>query len=303
MSCITAFFISSITFLKVYIAFAIMIFRLVAPIITTSLLPGMEVLYIWQLFFRLSWRCYVFSIFKSLDEIQIKDVISFIRLGQFKGGTNIIKAGTSVKNLYIILSGAAQVTGKDGMNLATLSKGDVFGEMSLLSGNTAGASVKALGTKEDITKVLFFAIPDFKLLMARFPSLQMYLARLLTERLAKTNVARTSEFTSGIHGSLSETPIAELCQIINMNRKTGVLSLNLSNNTGKISFRDGNIISATYGIKKNKEAFFKILKDTKGMFTFTSTLPPEEADKPIIANFMNLLLEGVSRIDDESLTD
>jgi len=242
-----------------------------------------------------------FSIFKSLDEHQIKDVISFIRLGQFRGGTHIIKAGTPVKNLYIILSGSAEVTGDDGMKLATLSKEEVFGEMSLLSGNTAGASVKALGKTHDVTKVLFFSIPDFKLLMARFPSLQMYLARLLTERLAKTNMARANEFTSGMHGSLSETPIAELCQIINMNRKTGVLSLNLSNDTGRISFRDGNIISATYGIKKNKEAFFKILKDTKGMFTFTSALPSEEADMPVIANFMNLLLEGVSRIDDESL--
>jgi CRP/FNR family transcriptional regulator, cyclic AMP receptor protein len=243
-----------------------------------------------------------FSLFKSLDENQTKDVISLIKLGQFRGGTYILKAGEPVKNLYIILSGTAEVTGEDGITLATLTRGEVFGEMSLLSGKTAGASVRALGTAKDATKVLYFTIPDFKILMMRFPSLQMYLARLLTKRLAKTNVARSKEFSSGMHGSLVDTPIAELCQIINLNRKTGVLSLNLSNDTGRISFRDGNIITATYGEKNNKEAFFKILKDTKGIFTFTSNLPEEDAGKPVMANFMNLLLEGVSRMDDGKLS-
>lgn len=243
-----------------------------------------------------------FSLFKSLDENQIKDVVSLIKLGQFSGGTCIIKAGETVKNLYIILSGSVEVTGKDGMTLAKLTRGEVFGEMSLLSGESAGASVKALGTKKDTAKVLYFTIPDFKILVMRFPSLQMYLARLLTNRLAKTNIARSKEFSTGMHGSLVDTPIAELCQIINLNRKTGVLSLNLSNDTGRISFRDGNIITATYGDKKNKDAFFKILKDTKGIFTFNSSLPPEDADKPVMANFMNLLLEGVSRMDDGTLT-
>jgi CRP/FNR family cyclic AMP-dependent transcriptional regulator len=238
-----------------------------------------------------------FSMFRSLHENQIKNIISFIRIGQFSDNEFILKKGEAVKNLYIVLSGSVEVTGDDGISIATLKKGEVFGEMGILSENPAGATVKSIAG----TKVLYFKTRDFRKLMHQYPPLQMYLARLLTERLAKTNIIRSEELASGMNGNLSVTVPAELCQIINLNRKSGALTFKLANNTARIAFRDGNIISARHGEETDRQAFFRILKEKRGIFNFTSALPPEEIDVPVLDNFMNLLLEGVSRLDEENI--
>jgi hypothetical protein len=130
--------------------------------------------------------------------------------------------------------------------------------------------------------------------------MQLYLARLLSQRLAKKNIEKLTGDTAGISGTLSETPPPEICQTINMNQKTGVLTLHLPDGDAAISFRDGNIIKAEYRQWTGKEAFFEILKDTEGRFSFHPGLSPEEMQMREIGHFMCLLMEGVSRVDELS---
>lgn len=236
-----------------------------------------------------------FSMFKSLGKDDIRDIVSMIRLAQYDEGSIILKKGTPGKNLYIVLSGQVEVLGEDNRRIALLEKGEVFGEMSLLSGDPVGASIRVVET----TKVLYLRSRNFRKVLNNYPPLQMYLARLLTKRLAQTTSSRLLETSAGISGSLAETPPPELCQTINMNQKTGVLLLNLNNGTAKISFRKGNIVKASYGSKEDKGAFFEILKASDGSFHFQPGLSPEESQYPEIGHFMCLLMEGVSRMDEE----
>ncbi len=236
-----------------------------------------------------------FSMFQSLDENSIMELVGFIKMHQYKDGEYIIKKGDPGKNLYIILSGKVDVLGDDNIRIATLEKGDVFGEMSLLSGDSIGATIKAA----NLTKILYLQSKDFRRVLHRYPQLQMYLARLLTRRLAKINVIRSEEITSGMSGNLSETPPSEICQIINMNQKTGILIFYLPKEKATISFNRGNIISAKHGDTINKDAFFNILKEARGRFQFHLNLSKEEMGKTEIGHFMCLLMEGVSRMDEE----
>jgi CRP/FNR family transcriptional regulator, cyclic AMP receptor protein len=236
-----------------------------------------------------------FSFFKTLGTDQIKDLISFIRLKQYQKGEDIIRKGDPGRNLFIILSGMVEVLGESGINIAFLGKGEIFGEMSLLSGDPVGATIKAV----ESTRVIYMNSVDFRKVLNKYPPLQMYFARLLTQRLQKTNIVRAEDFQSGMSGTLAEMPPSELFQTFNMNQKTGVLNINLPNGRAAIYFNEGKLVHAKYGDLEDKEAFWEILKATEGHFKFTPGLPPEEKNSDEIGQFMWLLMEGLNRIDEK----
>jgi len=126
----------------------------------------------------------------------------------------------------------------------------------------------------------------------------MYFARLLAQRLAKTNVERLEEFASGMTGKLAENPPSELFQTLNLNHKTGLLTLTLSRGTAELSFREGALIRADYDEREGKDAFFEVLREKEGRFKFTPGLSPQEMKAPEMGDFMWLLMEGVRRIDE-----
>jgi len=167
--------------------------------------------------------------------------------------------------------------------------------MSLLSGDPVGADIKVV---EDV-KVIYLQSRSFRKILHKFPPLQLYLARLLSKRLARTNITAVKDADVGLSGKLSETPPPEICQTINLTQKTGILKLYLTHGEAVISFREGNIVRAVYGKKEGIEAFFEILKDTEGRFSFHSDLPADDMKKPELGHFMCLLMEGISKIDEE----
>ena len=229
-----------------------------------------------------------FSMFQSIDQFQIRKLVKLLKLTQFSPGDFIIRKGDPGKNLFIILSGTVEVLGDDNVRIAELKKGEVFGEMSLLSGDPVGANIKV---KEE-AKVLYLQSRDFRRVLHKFPTLQLYLAKLLSKRLARTNIDKFSKDNAGISGTLSDTPPPEICQTINMNQKTGVLTLHLAGGDATISFRDGDIVKAQYGNRTGRDAFFEILKDNEGHFSFHAGLPAEEMEMRELGHFMCLLMEG-----------
>lgn len=237
-----------------------------------------------------------FSIFQSIDEHNLKDLIPFLKLRKFGPSDLIIKKGDKGKNLFIIASGRVEVLNEDGISMSVLEKGEVFGEMSLISGNPVAATIKVLSP----ATVLSIRGEDFLKVLNKSSSLQMYFTRLLTRRLAESNIFMSEELASGMSGQLSEIPPPELFQSLNVNQKTGLLNLSLSRGEAKLSFMDGNLISAEYDDIKGKEAFFEVLKEKKGRFKFIPGLPSDEMKAPVLGYFMGLLIDGLRRIDEES---
>jgi CRP/FNR family transcriptional regulator, cyclic AMP receptor protein len=136
----------------------------------------------------------------------------------------------------------------------------------------------------------------------RFPSLQMYFAKLLSRRLAKSNVMISKEFSSGMTGTLLQMPPVELFQTLNYNQKTGTLKLNLSKGPAIVLFRGGTLIQARYGRSNGKPAFFNILGETQGRFQFVPGLTEREMTMPELGMFMELLMEGLRKLDEEVST-
>lgn len=235
-----------------------------------------------------------FSIFRTLDEENLKDFVSMLRLRKYVVNDCIIREGDPGKNLFIILSGLVDVLDRDGNSIAKLRNGEVFGEMSLISGDQVGATIKVI----EPTTVLYIRGQDFLKVLNRFPSLQMYFARLLSRRLAKSNVMISKEFSSGMTGTLEQMPPAELFQTLNYNQKTGTLKLNLPGGPADFIFRGGAILKAQYNQLNGKPAFFAVLGEHKGRFSFIPGLSDSEMALPELGMFMELLIEGLRQIDE-----
>lgn len=239
---------------------------------------------------------YIFPIFQTLDERDIERIVPMLRMKKYAKGTTILRRGEIGEKLYIIISGKVEVLVEEGLSIGYMERGDVFGEISLLVGSPIGATIRVV----EPTRVLFINAPDFKRILAEFPSLQSYFARLMAERLARTNDERAEEVTSGMIGTLSEMSPSELFQTLNLNRKTGVLNLVLPKGPAKVLFNGGGLVRARYNEAEGRDAFFEILREKKGRFKFIQGLSDRDAQRPEIGEFMWLLMEGIRRIDEEA---
>lgn len=237
-----------------------------------------------------------FAIFQALEDYVIEEFTSYLRFDEFTPGDLILRKGDPGKNLYIIVSGKVEVLGDDDLSIAFLGVGEVFGEMSLLSGNTISAHVRAV----DPVSTLFIGARHFKRVLNKSSALQMYFTRLLAVRMAEVNTARAREFSSGFTGKLSEMAPSELFQIFNMHQKTGTLRLNLSKKlSAELAFRDGELVSVKYDGKQGHEAFFELLRLKRGRFKFSPALSQEDMQAAELGDFMHLLMEGLRRIDED----
>ena len=237
-----------------------------------------------------------FSIFRSLDDYNLKDIISVLKLKKYPKGAIVIKKGDPAKNLYIILSGAVDVLDENASRLSTLRKGEVFGEMSLISGDAVGATIKVA---EDAT-IVFIEGQDFKGVLNKFSSVQTYLTRILAKRLADSNVLRAEEIASGMTGQLSDLSVIELLQALNLSQKSGILMLTLANGLARLYLSEGNLVHAVYNKLQGLQAVYGALKETEGRFKFDPVLPDEYADTPAMGPMMEILLEMTRRIDEKS---
>jgi CRP/FNR family transcriptional regulator, cyclic AMP receptor protein len=236
-----------------------------------------------------------FSFFKNIDEKHLQTVISYFRINKYKAGDMVIKKGDQGGRFFIIVSGSVNVLNDAGIIISTLDRGEVFGEMSLICNDAVNATIQV---KEEST-ILYINQPNFQKIIDIYPAIQLYFSRLMAERLIKSNKIRAEDLSSGMIGNLSEIPAEALFQTLNMNNKTGILTISdLSKGTARFSFRQGSLIKAKYGDYVGDLAFYQILKEKSGRFRFTPGIAPEDFSTPEIGFFMKLLMEGMRRMDE-----
>jgi CRP/FNR family transcriptional regulator, cyclic AMP receptor protein len=236
-----------------------------------------------------------FSFFKNIDDENLETVIQFFRLNKMEKGDIVIRKGDPCGNFYIIVTGSVNVINDRGMTISTLSKGDVFGEMSLICNDAVGATIQVC----EPSSILYIDRKNFHKILEKYPSIQLYFTRLMAKRLTKSNIIRTKDLSSGMNGNLSEIPAEALFQTLNMNNKTGILTINqLPKGTARFSFRQGALIKAKYDCHEGESAFYEILKEQEGRFRFTPGIPTKDLETPEIGYFMKLLMEGMRRLDE-----
>jgi CRP/FNR family transcriptional regulator, cyclic AMP receptor protein len=236
-----------------------------------------------------------FAFFKYIDEKNFDTVISFFQLIKYQKGDIVIRKGDPGGHFYIVVSGSVNVLNDAGLIISKMAKGDVFGEMSLICNDSVNATIQVT----EPTAILFIDQRNFKMILDRYPSIQLFFSRLMAERLKISNQIRAEDLSSGMIGNLAEIPPEALFQTLNANAKTGILTITeLSKGTARFSFRQGSLIKAKYGEYVGDSAFYQVLKEPNGRFRFTPGIPPEDFEIPEIGFFMKLLMEGMRQVDE-----
>lgn len=93
-------------------------------------------------------------------------------------GETVVKQGDAGTELYLILSGQAEVT-RDGKAVVILGPGQYFGELALLDGSPRGASVTALSA----LSMLVLGQREFVAVIDEWPGVARKLLNQLATRL------------------------------------------------------------------------------------------------------------------------
>ncbi|MBV9279014.1 MAG: cyclic nucleotide-binding domain-containing protein, partial [Chloroflexi bacterium] len=129
------------------------------------------------------------SLFDGLTAEQLEAVVRQMKPRRFREGEVICRENEPGNSLFVIQDGLAlvlvsQPASGSSEAVARLRRGDVVGEMSLVTGEPRSATVMAAVP----TSVLELGQEDFAGILARYPAVLMNLNRILSRRLARTNV-------------------------------------------------------------------------------------------------------------------
>ena len=237
------------------------------------------------------------DLFRTLSTSAIERIVDRFELQEYPKNTIIIQKGQKGDSFYVIKQGSVTVgipsKGGREIELAILRASDCFGEMSLLTGNPASASITSI---EDV-QVLKLSEERFNDILLEYPVLNRYFHRILSERLNFTSAkTHKGELHKGLVGKLSTISLEELIQTLYTANKTGILTIDNQNDKGKIFIKNGLVIHAMTKNLKGEQAFFRLMTWHDASFRF---MPGEvNVERTVTMNVHGLLLEAMKRIDD-----
>lgn len=146
------------------------------------------------------------DLFSRFSDEDIESVSKCVLTRSFcKDETIILQEDESVQALFMIASGEVKVyiSGIDEKEtiLSILTKGDFFGEMSLIDGAPRSASVKSIANSE----ILILKREDFLSQIKKKPELAMSLMEEMSSRIRKANRQISSLATLTVFGRVANT--------------------------------------------------------------------------------------------------
>lgn len=156
------------------------------------------------------------ALFEGLAPAELESVASLMRPRSFEPRAVICRAGEPGDSLFMVVEGLADcflpdLDAEDRRAIARLRRGDVFGEMALISGDPRSATVIAALP----TTVLELRQDAFADLAARHPAVLANLNRIMTRRIAQADRreakrGRRGEALALVVGEALEPIVSEL---------------------------------------------------------------------------------------------
>jgi len=117
-------------------------------------------------------------------------------------------------------------------------------------------------------------------------------------RRARSEARRKSYLLAG---DFSAIPFTDLVGILEMSRRTGVLSISAPCGISEIFFDNGRIVHATFGNLSGPPAFYRMVAEGAGQFEFliSSICEVEQNRRTISTSATSLILEGARLADDD----
>ena len=125
-------------------------------------------------------------IFRVLDARRLRLVAMTGEVLSLRPGERLLEQGAEGDAAYVVLEGEVEIllaSGEGERCLAVLGRGEIFGEMAVLTGRPRSTAVAARGA----VKVLHLEGATVLALLREFPDLAIEVIKVLAERLEKTN--------------------------------------------------------------------------------------------------------------------
>ena len=126
------------------------------------------------------------------------------------------------------------------------------------------------------------------------------LLQRVEDLLARTNnlkeMGDKSDTQKGFSGNLNELSIVELVQMLNLNKKTGILQIN-SGVQGNIYLKDGHLFAAEANDKQGEQAVYELVSENIGTFNFLLT--DYDKERNIENSTMNVIMEACRLMDEK----
>jgi CRP-like cAMP-binding protein len=237
------------------------------------------------------------------DEV-LKAVLAQGNIQEYGPGGVVFKQGDEGERLYIVKSGvleilAAPADGSEAVPVAYLGKGEVLGELALLTGSPRTATARSPERAELFT----VEKPVFLDLMDTLPAFSRNLCLVLAKRLEATTLRLPRSQAKQLQGNLRFFDLATVIQTLIGSHQTGSLIVSQEGNKQKIAemfFFKGNIARAKYRLLTGDDAVFQLFQSPlEGEFSFTGkNVPEEEVQTDVTLPGISLLMESV-RLQDE----
>lgn len=225
------------------------------------------------------------DIFKPLNDNSLIDLILMLEFKTIPKDKRVVMKGAPGSTLYVILKGAVKVVNDNRAILAELKAGEIFGEMSLLSGEPVSNSIHTV----EETQVATLSVKNFRDILVGYHALQFFLLKLLVER-SQSIALRSGDIASGMTGSLREVSTAKLFKMIKEAGNTGAVHFSLPEGKGVAYFKEGNIIYARFAQYRQQDALMALLDVRNGQFHYSRGIPKELNDAPPIDEGLTILV-------------
>src|SRR5579872_2963596 len=126
------------------------------------------------------------SIFRDIPDKDLESLLEVANEVTFHPNQMIVKDGSLLADLYILLEGKVEVRKKETV-LATLKAGEFFGEMAFLNDKPTGRSADIVAIEE--TRCLFIRGAQFYSFLRKNPDVAIEIMRTLANRLRDVNWA------------------------------------------------------------------------------------------------------------------
>jgi DNA-binding response OmpR family regulator len=115
--------------------------------------------------------------------------------------------------------------------------------------------------------------------------------------LSRGRVTRpTADDQQKLLGTLTEITLMDLLQVLRMNRRSGLLEVEMEGRRGTLFLSEGEVVDAEVGRFRGEKAFYRTLEWDRGKFEFR---PQQVAVRPLIKRpGENLILEGLRQLDE-----
>jgi len=104
----------------------------------------------------------------------------------------------------------------------------------------------------------------------------------------------------GFSGTIESIDLTSLLQLINLERKSVAVKIEVDNGHGFLYFNEGEIVNADFSGLKGEEAAIKLINQNSGKF---SVLKPKKVKQVIDMPFLTFMMETMKIIDEERCKD